>query len=262
MPVLRFTKMQGLGNDFVVVDATRGAIHAAACANTPARRSALRRRLRSGARRRAGARSGRFPLPHLQRRWRRGRAVRQRRALLRRVRARARADRQARDPRRDRRRPHRSSPRGRRRGDGRHGRAAISTRTSCRSSGGRGAAVEPLDVDGTRVQISAVSMGNPHAVQIVDDIDAAPVATQGPAHRASSAVPAARERGIHAGRRSRYHSPACVRARRRRNARLRHRRLRGSGRGQPPRIARRMRARDHARRRSDDPLAGRLVRRS
>jgi diaminopimelate epimerase len=47
-------------------------------------------------------------------------------------------------------------------------------------SGGSGAAVEPLDVDGTRVQISAVSMGNPHAVQIVDDIDAAPVATQGP----------------------------------------------------------------------------------
>jgi len=47
-------------------------------------------------------------------------------------------------------------------------------------SGGSGAAVEPLDVDGTRVQISAVSMGNPHAVQIVDDIEAAPVATQGP----------------------------------------------------------------------------------
>ena len=47
-------------------------------------------------------------------------------------------------------------------------------------TGGTGAVVEPLDVDGTIVQISALSMGNPHAVQIVDDIDRAPVATQGP----------------------------------------------------------------------------------
>jgi diaminopimelate epimerase len=46
--------------------------------------------------------------------------------------------------------------------------------------GGKGAIVEPLDVDGTVVQISALSMGNPHAVQVVDDVDAAPVTTQGP----------------------------------------------------------------------------------
>jgi diaminopimelate epimerase len=45
---------------------------------------------------------------------------------------------------------------------------------------GRGAIVEPLDVDGSIVEISAVSMGNPHAVQVVDDIDRAPVTTQGP----------------------------------------------------------------------------------
>ena len=45
---------------------------------------------------------------------------------------------------------------------------------------GTGAVVEPLDVDGARVAISALSMGNPHAVQLVDDVDAAPVATQGP----------------------------------------------------------------------------------
>ena len=38
-----------------------------------------------------------------------------------------------------------------------------------------------LDVDGRTVEISALSMGNPHAVQIVDNIDTAPVATQGPA---------------------------------------------------------------------------------
>ena len=40
--------------------------------------------------------------------------------------------------------------------------------------------VEPLQVGETEVQISALSMGNPHAVQIVDDVDIAPVATQGP----------------------------------------------------------------------------------
>jgi diaminopimelate epimerase len=42
------------------------------------------------------------------------------------------------------------------------------------------AAVQPLDVDGLRIEISAVSMGNPHAVQVVADVDAAPVAEQGP----------------------------------------------------------------------------------
>ena len=47
-------------------------------------------------------------------------------------------------------------------------------------TGGSGAVVEPLDVDGTVVVISAVSMGNPHAVQVVEDVDAAPVATLGP----------------------------------------------------------------------------------
>jgi diaminopimelate epimerase len=45
---------------------------------------------------------------------------------------------------------------------------------------GTGAVVEPLDVDGTQVAISAVSIGNPHAVQIVDDVDRAPVGTLGP----------------------------------------------------------------------------------
>ena len=46
--------------------------------------------------------------------------------------------------------------------------------------GGTGEIVEPLDVGGTTVAISALSMGNPHAVQLVDDVDAAPVATLGP----------------------------------------------------------------------------------
>ena len=42
------------------------------------------------------------------------------------------------------------------------------------------ALVQTLDVDGAKVAITAVSMGNPHAVQVVDDVDLAPVASQGP----------------------------------------------------------------------------------
>ncbi|MFT3848001.1 MAG: diaminopimelate epimerase [Propionivibrio sp.] len=40
--------------------------------------------------------------------------------------------------------------------------------------------VQTLDLDGAVVGITAVSMGNPHAVQIVDDVERAPVAVQGP----------------------------------------------------------------------------------
>jgi diaminopimelate epimerase len=40
--------------------------------------------------------------------------------------------------------------------------------------------VWPLEVDGATVPIVAVSMGNPHAVQLVGDVGSAPVATQGP----------------------------------------------------------------------------------
>lgn len=39
----------------------------------------------------------------------------------------------------------------------------------------------PLDVDGATVWMSVVSMGNPHAVQVVEDSESAPVASQGPA---------------------------------------------------------------------------------
>jgi diaminopimelate epimerase len=37
-----------------------------------------------------------------------------------------------------------------------------------------------LEVDAEAVEISALSMGNPHAMQIVADVEAAPVLTQGP----------------------------------------------------------------------------------
>ena len=42
------------------------------------------------------------------------------------------------------------------------------------------AIIQPLDVNGETVQITAVSIGNPHAVQVVDDIEQASVATLGP----------------------------------------------------------------------------------
>lgn len=41
------------------------------------------------------------------------------------------------------------------------------------------AVVQALDVGGEQVAITAVSMGNPHAVQVVADVDAAPVTSQG-----------------------------------------------------------------------------------
>jgi diaminopimelate epimerase len=45
---------------------------------------------------------------------------------------------------------------------------------------GEPALVYPLTVAGMTVEVSVLSMGNPHAVQVVEDVDRAPVATQGP----------------------------------------------------------------------------------
>jgi diaminopimelate epimerase len=55
--------------------------------------------------------------------------------------------------------------------------------------GGTGAIVEPLEIDGATVMVSVLSLGNPHAVQLVDDVDAAPVTTQGPRIEAHSRFP-------------------------------------------------------------------------
>ncbi|QID16614.1 diaminopimelate epimerase [Nitrogeniibacter mangrovi] len=55
---------------------------------------------------------------------------------------------------------------------------------------GSDAVVQPLQVGDTMVPITAVSMGNPHAVQVVADVDAAPVATQGPAIESHPRFPA------------------------------------------------------------------------
>ena len=40
--------------------------------------------------------------------------------------------------------------------------------------------VQALEVGGARVELAILSMGNPHAVQLVDDIERAPVTSQGP----------------------------------------------------------------------------------
>ena len=46
-----------------------------------------------------------------------------------------------------------------------------------------------LDIDGVSVAFGAVSMGNPHALLVVDDLDAAPVASLGAALQAHAAFP-------------------------------------------------------------------------
>ena len=40
--------------------------------------------------------------------------------------------------------------------------------------------VQTIGVGGVEVEVGVLSMGNPHAVQVVSDVDAAPVGTQGP----------------------------------------------------------------------------------
>jgi diaminopimelate epimerase len=40
--------------------------------------------------------------------------------------------------------------------------------------------VWPLDIHGSKLELAVLSMGNPHAVQLVDDVDSAPVLRDGP----------------------------------------------------------------------------------
>jgi diaminopimelate epimerase len=59
-----------------------------------------------------------------------------------------------------------------------------------RLGGGDGPVLDaPLDVLGQRVALSCVSMGNPHAVLYVDDVERAPVTTLGPAIESHAAFP-------------------------------------------------------------------------
>jgi len=107
------------------------------------------------------------------------------------------------------------------------------------------------------IALSVLSMGNPHAVQVVADIDCAPGHDPGPAHRAPPAFPTRVNAGYLQVLARGPHPSARLGARRRRNARLRHGRVRRRRRGRPPRAPRPRGARDHARRRPHDPV-GRL----
>lgn len=51
------------------------------------------------------------------------------------------------------------------------------------------AVVQPLHVGTKDIDISVVSMGNPHAVQVVDDVETAPVAVDGPLIEAHARFP-------------------------------------------------------------------------
>jgi len=46
--------------------------------------------------------------------------------------------------------------------------------------GGTDAIVQPVELDGRTLEVSVASMGNPHVVQLVADVEQAPVTTQGP----------------------------------------------------------------------------------
>jgi diaminopimelate epimerase len=51
------------------------------------------------------------------------------------------------------------------------------------------AVLQPLKVGNKEIDISVVSMGNPHAVQVVNDVDAAPVVIDGPLIEAHTRFP-------------------------------------------------------------------------
>jgi diaminopimelate epimerase len=93
-----------------------------------------------------------------------------------------------------------------------------------------------LELGGEReaVQVSVVSMGNPHAVQVVADVDTAPVELMGPLIEHHPRFP----KRVHAAGRPPACEAARVRTRGGRDAGLRDRRLRGGGGGDPARLAR------------------------
>ena len=124
--------------------------------------------------------------------------------------------------------------------------------------GDAGLPLWPVELgDGRNVELAVVSMGNPHAVQIVADVDRAPVASDGPRIERHARF----AQGVNAGFmqvvsrdaiRLRVH-----RARRRRDAGVRHRRMRGGRRRHPPRPARCEGRRRDPRRNADDRMARR-----
>ena len=90
----------------------------------------------------------------------------------------------------------------------------------------READIYPLRVGEKELQIGAVSMGNPHAVMQVPSVRDAPVDTLGPAVENHSRFPQRTNVGFMEVVSPEHIRLARVRARRRRNAGVRHRRVR------------------------------------
>ncbi len=87
-------------------------------------------------------------------------------------------------------------------------------------------------VDGRELAVTAVSMGNPHAVVYVDEVDAFPVETTRASPRESSGVSAAGERAFRRGARARRSADADLGAGIGNHPGVRHRglrRVRGRG---------------------------------
>jgi len=115
-----------------------------------------------------------------------------------------------------------------------------------------------IDVEGEKgseaIEISALSMGNPHAVRVVCDTDSAPVQELGTKIEHHPSFPGTGQRRLHADTAPARDQTARVRARCRRDARLRHRRLRRRGRRHHPRPARPPRCKSTPARRPLHPL--------
>ena len=109
-----------------------------------------------------------------------------------------------------------------------------SNRRPSRSSRPARARDYTLNVDGERVSFGAVSMGNPHAVLRVSSVDAAPVGRIGAGAATPPEFSRWRKRGFHANSEPVRDPTARVRAWRRRDTRVRHRRVRRArGRARP-----------------------------
>ena len=194
---LRFTKMHGAGNDFVVLDGLRDALPPIA----PLAARLCDRHLGIGADQLLVVRPSRAPTSA----WRSGtptarrsRCARTASALLQ-VPARRAATRARRDRRRDALRRG-AAALGRRRTASPSTWAARSwrpRRSRRRSAAGDGPVLDvPLEVAGETLRVSSVSMGNPHAVVFVDDPETAPVEQLRARDRAPPGVPEPRERRV------------------------------------------------------------------
>ena len=110
-----------------------------------------------------------------------------------------------------------------------------------------------IDVDGETLVVGAVAIGNPHVVLVVPRVAGRPRRAARPRARVAPALPAARQRRLRRGPGARRTAPSRVRARRRRDPCLRYRCLRRRRDRSAPGPARRAGAGDAARRRARRP---------